>query len=155
MQARPETAQKYAVKAINRALDGVRGTTAVHVCFGYAAVVKSKPSGYSFLPELENCSAQQVSIEAAQPRLDLSVLKRLPSKTIILGVLDLGDMDVEAPETVAERIRGALRHVPPTRLVLAPDCGMKYMPRDVAFGKLVAMVRGAEIARGELGPGDD
>ena len=155
VQARPEAAQKYAVKAINRALDGVRGTTAVHVCFGYAAVVKSKPSGYSFLPELENCSAQQVSIEAAQPRLDLSVLKGLPSKTIILGVLDLGDVDVEAPETVAERIRDALRHVPPTRLVLAPDCGMKYMPRDVAFGKLVAMVRGAEIARGELGPGDD
>ena len=120
------------------------------MCFGYAYAVKEKPSGYSFLPELENSITQQVSIEAAQPKLDLSVLKQLSSKTIILGVLDLGDRNVESPDIVAGRIRNALNYIPPERLVLAPDCGMKYLPRDVAFGKLMSMVEGAKIVRGEL-----
>ena len=151
MQARPEKASRYAVAAINRALDGVQGATAVHLCFGYAAVVHEKPSGYSFLPELEGSTAQQVSIEAAQPGLDLSVLKELPSKTIILGVLDLDDMNVETPEVVAYRVRHALSYVPPERLVVAPDCGMKYLPRDVAYRKLRAMVLGTKIVREELG----
>jgi len=128
----------------------VTGTVAVHLCFGYAAVVHEKPSGYSFLPELEVSKAAQISIEAAQPELDLAVLDRLPSKTIILGVIDLADPTVETPETVAARIRKALPHVPAGRLVIAPDCGMKYLPREVAFGKLQAMVRGAALVRAEL-----
>lgn len=147
MQARPETAKRYAIKAINRALEGVQGSTAVHLCFGYAASVKQKPSAYSFLPELEHAAVHQVSIEAAQPRLDLSILAALPSKIIILGVLDLSDMQPETPEVVAQRIRAALRYVPPERLMLAPDCGMKYLPRDVAYRKLRALVLGAEIVR--------
>jgi 5-methyltetrahydropteroyltriglutamate--homocysteine methyltransferase len=151
MQARPAEAKKYAVRAINRALEGVRGTTAVHMCFGYAHVVHERPNGYSFLAELEAVTADIVSIEAAQPDLDPSVLRGLPSKTIMLGVLDLGDPEVETPEKVAARIRRALDVVPASRLVIAPDCGMKYLPRDVAFGKLRAMVRGAEIVRRELG----
>jgi len=122
----------------------------VHLCFGYAAVVHDKPTGYSFLAELENSKAQQVSIEAAQPRLDLKVLRNLPSKTIILGVIDLADPAVETPDIVAGRIRAALPHVPPERLVIAPDCGMKYLPREVAFGKMKAMVDGARIVRQEL-----
>ena len=150
MQARPEPARQYAVKAINRALAGVQGTTAVHLCFGYAASVKQKPSAYSFLPELEHAAVQQVSIEAAQPQLDLSILKSLPSKSIILGVLNLNDMTPETPEIVAQRIRAALPYVPPERLLLAPDCGMKFLPRDVAYRKLRAMVLGAEIVREEL-----
>jgi 5-methyltetrahydropteroyltriglutamate--homocysteine methyltransferase len=147
MQARPERARQYAVKAINRALEGVRGTTAVHLCFGYAVAVKQKPSAYSFLPELEQAAVQQVSIEAAQPRLDLSILRALPSKSIILGVLDLNDLRPETPEVVAQRLRDALRYVPPERLLVAPDCGMKYLPRDVAERKLRAMVLGAAIVR--------
>ena len=150
MQARPEQARQYAVKAINRALEGVQGTTAVHLCFGYAASVKQKPSAYSFLPELEHAAVQQVSIEAAQPQLDLSILKTLPSKSIILGVLNLNDMTPETPEVVAQRIRAALSYVPPERLLLAPDCGMKFLPRDIAYRKLRAMVLGAEIVREEL-----
>ena len=150
VQARPKIAREYAIKSINRALEGIEGTTAIHVYFGYAYAVKEKPSGYSFLPELENCITQQVSIEAAQAKLDLSVLKQLSSKTIILGVLDLGDRNVESPDIVAGRIRNALNYVPPERLVLAPDCGMKYLPRDVAFGKLPSMVKGAKIVRSEL-----
>jgi 5-methyltetrahydropteroyltriglutamate--homocysteine methyltransferase len=150
MQARPEQAGRYAIKAINRALEGVQGTTAVHLCFGYAALVKQKPSAYSFLPELEHAVVQQVSIEAAQPRLDLAILERLPSKRIILGVLDLNDMNPETPEAVAGRIREALRYVSPDRLILAPDCGMKFLPRDVADRKLRAMVLGAEIVREEV-----
>ncbi len=151
MQARPEKAKAYGLAALARALDGVAGTTAVHLCFGYAQMVKQKPSGYSFLPELEHSAALQVSIEAAQPKLDLAVLKELPSKTIILGVIDLSDMAVETPETVAARIRAALAHVPPERIVVAPDCGMKYLPRDVAFGKMKAMVEGTRIVRQEIG----
>jgi 5-methyltetrahydropteroyltriglutamate--homocysteine methyltransferase len=151
MQARHEIAREYAVEAINRALDGVTGTTAVHLCFGYAHIVHDRPSGYSFLPELENCTADQISIEAAQPDLDLSILEALPSKTIILGVISLGNPEIETPETVAVRIRKALDVVPAERIVIAPDCGMKYISRDVAVGKLKAMVAGAEIVRAEIG----
>jgi 5-methyltetrahydropteroyltriglutamate--homocysteine methyltransferase len=150
MQSRPEKARKYGIKALDRALAGVGGTTAVHICFGYAAVVKDKPSGYSFLPEFERSAVDQVSIEAAQPKLDLSVLQQLPSKTIILGVIDLSDLTVEAPETVATRIRKALPFAPADRIVVAPDCGLKYLPREVAFGKMRAMVEGAEIVRREI-----
>jgi 5-methyltetrahydropteroyltriglutamate--homocysteine methyltransferase len=150
LQARPEQARKYGVEAINRALDGVVGTTALHMCFGYAAIVHDRPGQYAFLPELNACVAQQISIEAAQPNLDLSVLGQLPNKTIILGVLNLGDEQVETPQVVADRIRSALRQIEPERLVVAPDCGMKYLPRDVAFAKLQAMVEGAKIVREEL-----
>jgi 5-methyltetrahydropteroyltriglutamate--homocysteine methyltransferase len=150
MQSRPEKARKYGLKALDRALAGVDGTTAVHICFGYAAVVKDKPSGYSFLAEFENAAVDQVSIEAAQPKLDLSVLQQLPSKTIILGVIDLSDLTVETPETVAARIRKALPFAPADRIVVAPDCGLKYLPREVAFGKMRAMVEGAGIVRREL-----
>ncbi|EFH13666.1 5-methyltetrahydropteroyltriglutamate--homocysteine methyltransferase [Teichococcus cervicalis] len=150
MQARPEAAARFGVKVLNRALEGIEGDTVVHLCFGYAAVVKDKPSGYSFLPQLAECRAAQISIEAAQPRLDLGVLDALPGKTIMLGVLDLGDAAVETPEIVAERIRAALRRLPAERLVVAPDCGMKYLPRERAFGKLKAMVEGAAIVRREL-----
>src|SRR2546425_315184 len=152
MQARPEQARRYAVKAINRALAGVQGTTAVHLCFGYAVSVKQKPSAYSFLPALEDAAVQQVSIEAAQPQLDLSILQALPSKSITLSVLNLNDMSQETPEVVAQRIRAALPYVPPERLLVAPDCGMKYLPRDVAYWKLRAMVLGAAIVREEQRP---
>ena len=150
MQARPEKARKYGLKAFNAVLDGVKGTTAVHICFGYAAVIHVRPEGYSFLPEFAGSSVQQVSIETAQSGLDCSVLEKLPGKTVILGVLDLSDMAIETPETVAARIRRALPHVPPERVVVAPDCGLKYLPREVAFGKMCAMVEGAKIVRGEL-----
>jgi 5-methyltetrahydropteroyltriglutamate--homocysteine methyltransferase len=150
MQQYPEHARAYGLNALNRALDGVTGTVAVHLCFGYAAVVHDKPTGYSFLKELEASKASQISIEAAQPRLDLTVLRNLPGKIIILGVIDLSDMTVETPELVAARIRAALRHVPPERLVIAPDCGMKYLPRTVAYGKMKAMVDGAKMVRQEL-----
>jgi 5-methyltetrahydropteroyltriglutamate--homocysteine methyltransferase len=146
MQARPDRARAYAIPAIDRALRGIGKTTVVHMCFGYAFTVKEKPSGYSFLPELDRCAARQISIEAAQPRLDLSALAALPSKTIVLGVLDLGAPTAETPEVVADRIRAALAHVPASRLVIAPDCGMKYLPRALAFAKLRAMVEGARSA---------
>ena len=151
LQAQPEKAREFGIASINRALDGVAGTTAVHLCFGYAARVKNKPSGYSFLAELERSKANQISIETAQPKLDCSVLAKLPSKTILLGVLDLADMNIESPETIAERIRRALPYVAPERIVVAPDCGLKYLPRDVAFGKMKAMADGAAIVRKELG----
>jgi 5-methyltetrahydropteroyltriglutamate--homocysteine methyltransferase len=150
MQQHPDKARHYGLKALNRALEGISGTVAVHLCFGYAAVVHDKPSGYSFLPELEGSKAQQISIEAAQPQLDLGVLRALPSKTIILGVIDLSDMNAETPQTVADRIRRALAYVPAERIVVAPDCGMKYLPRAVAFGKLKAMADGATIVRREI-----
>jgi 5-methyltetrahydropteroyltriglutamate--homocysteine methyltransferase len=146
----PAAAKRYAVRAINRALEGITVPTVVHVCFGYAAVVSEKPTGYAFLPELAGTVAQQISIEAAQPKIDLGVLKDLAGKTIMLGVIDLGDRSVETPETVATRIRAGLRHVAPDRLVPAPDCGMKYLPRAVAFGKLKALADGAAIVRREL-----
>jgi 5-methyltetrahydropteroyltriglutamate--homocysteine methyltransferase len=150
LQAHPEKARAFGIEAIDRALAGVAGPTIVHMCFGYAYVVKDKPSGYSFLPELDRCCATQVSIEAAQPRLDLAILETLPSKSVMVGVIDLGDLAVETPDTIADRIRRALEHLPPERVVVAPDCGMKYLPRDVAFAKLAAMVAGAERVRREL-----
>jgi len=150
LQARPEQAKRYGVKAINRALEGVAGPTVVHLCFGYAAIVSDKPSGYSFLPQLADSTAAQISIEAAQPKLDLGILKDLSNKTIMLGVLDLGSAEVETAETVAARIRAGLKHVAAERLVAAPDCGMKYIPRERAFGKLKALAEGAAIVRREL-----
>jgi 5-methyltetrahydropteroyltriglutamate--homocysteine methyltransferase len=146
----PQAAKRYAVKAINRALEGLTVPTVVHVCFGYAAVVSEKPTGYSFLPELADTAAQQISIEAAQPKLDLGVLKDFSGKKIMLGVIDLGDRTIETAETVAARIRNGLRYVSADRLVPAPDCGMKYLPREVAFGKLRALAEGAGIVRREL-----
>ena len=150
LQARPEQAKRYGVKAINRALQGVGATTVVHMCFGYAALVLEKPSGYSFLPQLADTGATQISIEAAQPKLDLGVLQDLSNKTIMLGVLDLGTNEVETAETVAARLREGLRHVSAERLVAAPDCGMKYLPRARAFAKLKALADGAAIVRREL-----
>lgn len=149
LQARPDRAARYGVKAINRALEGIPGTTVVHLCFGYAAAVKDKPTGYSFLPQLEATRASQISIEAAQPRLDLSVLGKL-DKTLMVGVIDLGTERVETAVEVAARIRAALKHVPAERLVLAPDCGMKYLTRQAAFGKLKALAEGAVLVRKEL-----
>jgi 5-methyltetrahydropteroyltriglutamate--homocysteine methyltransferase len=150
LQARPEEAQRFGIQAIDRALEGVEGTTAVHICFGYAARVKNKPSGYSFLAELENCKADQISIETAQSNLDCAVLEKLPSKQIMLGVIDLADMKVETPQVVADRIRRALPYVPAERIIVAPDCGLKYLPRDVAYGKMKAMADGAALLRREL-----
>ncbi|HVZ69135.1 MAG TPA: hypothetical protein VG891_06700 [Rhizomicrobium sp.] len=152
VQARPEAARKYAVKAINRAFEGVKGKTALHVCFGYAHVHRgaAKPNGYSFLAELDDCAADIISIEAAQPRLDPAILRELPHKTMMYGVIDLNDHTVETPEIVAQRIREALKHTTPERLMIAPDCGMKYLSREVAFAKLKAMVDGTKIVRKEL-----
>jgi len=150
MVQHPDAARQYGLKALDRALDSVAGTVAVHLCFGYAAVIHDKPRAYSFLAELEGSKAQQISIEAAQPKLDLAVLKQLPSKTIILGVIDLADTTIETPRIVADRIRAALAHVPAERLIVAPDCGMKYLPRAVAFGKMQAMVQGAALVRREI-----
>ncbi len=151
LQARPGEAQKYGVKVINRALDGVTGTTALHLCFGYAAIIHERPEGYSFLPELAACDCDQISIETAQSNLDCSVLSTLDGKTIILGVIDLNDPAVETPQTVVERVRRALPYVPASRIVLAPDCGMKYISRETAFGKLTAMTAAAVQLRAELG----
>jgi 5-methyltetrahydropteroyltriglutamate--homocysteine methyltransferase len=152
MQARPEKARQYGLKALNRALEGITGTTVVHICFGYAAIVgHSKPAGYSFLPELHDCTCKQVSIETAQPNLDCAVLAKLDNKKILLGVINLDDMNVEAPETVAARIRRALPYAKAENIVVAPDCGLKYLPREVADGKMRAMVEGARIMRAELG----
>jgi 5-methyltetrahydropteroyltriglutamate--homocysteine methyltransferase len=146
LQARPEPAREYAVEAIDRALDGIDGDTVLHTCFGYAHIVKDRPSGYPFLRELNDCAATHVSLEAAQPDLDPEVLRDVPDKVIVLGVLDLGASEVESAVVVAERIRRALAVVGPERLVVAPDCGMKYLPRERAFRKLEAMVAGARIA---------
>ena len=150
MQARPEKARKFGVAALNRALEGVSGTTAVHICFGYAAIIHERPEGYSFLPEFAGTTVKQVSIETAQSKLDCSVLKTLPDKTIILGVLDLSTHDVETPEIVAARIERALPYVDAKRLIVAPDCGLKYLPRAVAFGKMKAMADGARLVRQKL-----
>jgi len=146
----PGAAKRVAVAAINRALDGLSVTTAVHLCFGYAAVVNNKPSGYAFLSELADSTAQQISIEAAQPKIDLGILSDFSAKKIILGVVDLGTLTVETPEEVADRLRAGLKFVSAERLIAAPDCGMKYLPREVAFAKLAAMAAGAAIVRGEL-----
>jgi 5-methyltetrahydropteroyltriglutamate--homocysteine methyltransferase len=150
MQARPDEAREFGLQALNRALEGINGTTAVHICFGYAAIIHSRPSGYSFLSELADCSCRQISIETAQSNLDCSVLKTLPGKKIILGVIDLSSNEVETPEQVAARIRRALPYVNPADVIVAPDCGMKYLPREIAFGKLQAMVAGAKIVRLQL-----
>jgi len=151
MQARPEKARQYGLKALNAALDGIDRTTAVHICFGYAAIIHERPSGYSFLPELAGCRCRQVSIETAQSGLDCAVLAKLPGKKIMVGCLDLNDMNVETPQTVVARIKRALPYVAKEDVILAPDCGMKYLPRDVADGKLRAMVEGARRLRSELG----
>ena len=151
MQARPDKARQIGLNGLKAALDGVTGTTAIHICFGYAAIIHQRPEGYSFLPEIAGTAVQQVSIETAQSKLDCAVLGKLPGKTIILGTLDLSDMAIETPETVAARIRRALPHVPAERIVVAPDCGLKYLPREVAYGKMRAMVEGAKIVRRELG----
>jgi 5-methyltetrahydropteroyltriglutamate--homocysteine methyltransferase len=150
MQARPEQAKAFAVEAINRALDGVGGTTAIHMCFGYANAVKNKPDGYSFLPELDAVDADQISIEAAQPGLDTAILERLPSKTVLVGVISMESGEVESPAVVAGRIRAALGHLPAERMIVAPDCGMKYLSRESAFGKLKVMVEAARMVRDEL-----
>jgi 5-methyltetrahydropteroyltriglutamate--homocysteine methyltransferase len=150
MQASPDRAREYGLKALNRALQGITGTTAVHLCFGYAALVHQRPSGYSFLPELAACSCRQVSIETAQSKLDCAVLGKLTNKQILVGCLDLADMTVETPETVVARVKRALAYVDPSRIVLAPDCGMKYMPGDVAFAKLRSMVKAAAMLRAEF-----
>ena len=149
MQARPEKARQYGLKALNHALEGIKGTTAVHICFGYAAVIHQKPSGYSFLPELAGCSCNQVSIEAAQPNLDCSVLSSLKNKKVMVGCIALNDHAVETPEVVAERIRKALKYLRPEDVILAPDCGMKYLPRESAEGKMRSMVAAAKILRAE------
>ena len=149
LQARPEEARSYGVAVLNRALDGITGTTAVHVCFGYAAIIHDRPEGYSFLPELAAAQCDQVSIETAQSGLDCSVLAGLDGKTIILGVLNLNDVAVGTPGQIADRVRRALPYVPAERLVLAPDCGMKYLPRDAAHGKLAAMAQAAGLLRAE------
>jgi len=150
MQANPEPAREYGVAAVQRALDGVKGTTALHICFGYGSMVKGKPARYDFLPELAATPVQQISVETAQPSLDCSVLAELPTKTIILGTLDLSTSEIESPETVAARIRRALPYVSADRIIVAPDCGLKYLSRDVAFGKMQAMVEGARQVRAEL-----
>jgi 5-methyltetrahydropteroyltriglutamate--homocysteine methyltransferase len=146
LQARPEPAREYAVEAVDRALDGIEGDTVLHTCFGYAHIVHDRPSGYPFLRELNECAASHLSLEAAQPDLGPEVLRELPDKVIVLGVLDLGSAEAETPELVAGRIRRALEVLPPERLVVAPDCGMKYLSRELAFRKLEAMVEGARLA---------
>ena len=150
MQAQPDKAREYGLRALNRALQGVTGVTAVHICFGYAVYLKDKPAGYSFLPELSACSCAQVSIETAQPRLDCSVLKSLSSKKIMVGCIDLSTSEVETPQTVAGRIRKALQFIAPENVILAPDCGMKFLPRESAFGKMKAMAEAAQILRKEF-----
>jgi len=150
MQANPKEADAFGVAAIDQALDGVEGPTVIHLCFGYAYVVADKPEGYSFLPQLDACAAEAISIEAAQPNLDPVILEKLPNKKVLYGVIDLGNQEVETAELVANRLRGALAHISADRLIAAPDCGMKYLPRDVAFGKLNALVEGAAMVRDEL-----
>jgi 5-methyltetrahydropteroyltriglutamate--homocysteine methyltransferase len=149
MQARPDKARQYGLKALNAALDDVKGVTAVHICFGYAAIIHARPSGYSFLPEFAQCSCQQVSIETAQSNLDCAVLQKLPGKKIMVGVLNLDDMTVETPEQVMERAKRALKYLKPEDMILAPDCGMKYLPREIAYGKMKAMVEGARLLRAQ------
>ncbi|HEX4267460.1 MAG TPA: hypothetical protein VHY36_06225 [Steroidobacteraceae bacterium] len=151
MQARPEKARQFGLQALERALEGVSGRTAVHICFGYAAIIHQRPSGYSFLPELAACSCRQISVETAQSGLDCEVLGKLAGKQIMVGAIDLSDMTVESAETVAARVRRALKFVSPENVIIAPDCGMKYLPREVAFGKMQAMAAAAKILRAELG----
>ena len=151
MQARPNPAREYGLKALNRALEGIQGETAVHICFGYAAIIHERPEGYSFLPELADSPVRQVSIETAQSNLDCSVLVSLKNKKIMVGCIDLSDMKIETPEVVVARLKKALKHIKPEDVIVAPDCGMKYLPREVAFGKMQAMVEGARRLRKEYG----
>jgi len=151
MQARPDKARAYGLKALNRALEGIEGDTALHICFGYAAIIHERPSGYSFLPELAGSPIRQISIETAQSKLDCSVLKSLPGKKILLGCVDLSDMAIETPETIVGRVKRALPFVAKEEVILAPDCGMKYLPREVADGKLKAMVEAARRLRQDHG----
>ena len=151
MQARPEKARQYGLKALNRALDGIDGVTATHICFGYAAVIHQRPSAYSFLPELAGSPVRQISIETAQSNLDCSVLASLKNKKIMVGCLDLSDMKIETPEIVVARLKKALKHITPEDVIVAPDCGMKYLPREVASGKMRAMVEAARLLRKEYG----
>src|SRR5689334_12688971 len=151
MQARPNPAREYGLKALNRALEGIKGETAVHICFGYAAIIHERPSGYNFLPELAGSPVRQVSIETAQSNLDTVVLQKLPGKKIMVGCIDLSDMKIETPDVVVARLKKALKHIKPEDMIVAPDCGMKYLPREVAFGKLQAMVEGAKRLRKEHG----
>ena len=153
MQARPEKARAYGLKALHRALEGISGTTAVHICFGYAALIHKRPSGYSFLPELAGCSCNQISVETAQSKLDCEVLSQLEGKKIMVGCLDLSDMNVETPETIVARIKRALPYVKAENVILAPDCGMKYLPREAAFGKIKSMAEAAKRLRAEFGAG--
>ena len=155
LQARPEQAREYGLKALNRALDGIQGVTAVHICFGYAAIIHQRPSGYSFLPELAGCGCKQVSIETAQSGLDCSVLAKLPGKQVMVGSINLNDMKIETPGEVVARIKRALPYVRPEDVIVAPDCGMKYLPRDIALGKMRAMVEAARILRAEFGARHD
>ena len=150
LQAKPELAEEYGLDALNAALEGAAGTTVVHICFGYAALTKNRPAGYSFLPQMKDCTCDQISIETAQASLDTSVLETVRGKTILVGVLDLADHTVETPEIIAQRIRRALPHVDADKIVVAPDCGLKYLPRAVAFGKMKAMADGAALVRAEL-----
>jgi len=150
MQARPEKAREYGLEALNRALDGVTGESAVHICFGYAAIIHSRPSGYSFLPELAGCSCREVSVETAQSNLDCSVLESLSGKRVMVGCIDLSSNEVETPDVVVERVKRALPYVRKENIILAPDCGMKYLPREVAFGKMQAMVEAARRLRQEF-----
>ena len=149
LQARPEKARQYGIRALNRALEGVTGQTAVHICFGYAAIIHARPNGYNFLPELAACSCQQISIETAQSNLDCAVLQSLPGKQFMVGCLNLEDPAIESPVVVASRIKRALQYIRPEQVILAPDCGMKYLPREVADGKLRAMTEAAKILRAE------
>ncbi|HWI99682.1 MAG TPA: uroporphyrinogen decarboxylase family protein [Burkholderiales bacterium] len=151
MQARPEKARQYGLKALNAALDGVNGETAVHICFGYAAIIHARPSGYSFLPELAGCSCRQVSVETAQSNLDCAVLEKLGGKRIMVGALDLNDPTVETAQQVFDRVTRAMPYVQRENIILAPDCGMKYLPREVAFGKMKAMVEAARMLRAKYG----
>jgi 5-methyltetrahydropteroyltriglutamate--homocysteine methyltransferase len=149
MQSSPDKAREYGVKALNRALEGITGETAVHICFGYAVYLKNKPAGYSFLPEFAACSCKQISIETAEPKLDCSVLTKLPGKKIMVGCINLADQSVETPQVVVDRVKRALEFIPPEAVILAPDCGMKFLPRESAFGKLQSMAEAARILRKE------
>jgi len=151
MQARPEKAREYGQKALNKALEGITGTTAVHICFGYAAIIHQRPAGYSFLPELAGSPVKQISIETAQSNLDTAVLSTLPGKKIMLGCIDLSDMKIETPQQVFARVKRAMPYVPKENIIVAPDCGMKYLPREVAFGKMKAMVEAARMLRAQYG----
>lgn len=151
MQARPEKARQFGLSALNGALEGITGTTAVHICFGYAAIIHERPSGYSFLPELAACSCGQISIETAQSKLDCAVLAEVPGKKIMLGCIDLADLNIETPETIVARVKRALPYLDKEDVILAPDCGMKYLPRDIAFGKIQAMAEAAVRLRAEFG----